>query len=91
MRVVFHEAFHGSDYSEDDYDNAADPGRLMGVMEVLRNDGHYGVEQPVPATRADLVRGHSEAYVAAIEDKPRLFAMASLAAGAAMLLSLIHI
>ncbi len=85
MRVVFHEAFHRSDYSEDGYDNAADPGRLMGVMEALRNDGHYGVEQPAPATRADLVRGHGEGYVAAIEGKPRLFAMASLAAGAAML------
>ena len=84
MRVVFHEAFHASDYSEDKYDNAADPGRLAGIMEALRVEGRYGVDVPAPATRADLLRGHSEAYVADIEGKPKLFAMASLAAGAAI-------
>lgn len=85
MRVVFHEAFHDSDYSEDEYDNAADPGRLAGIMDALRNEGRYGVDEPMPATRVDLLRGHGEAYVTAVESKPRLFAIASLAAGAAML------
>ena len=87
MRIVFHEKFHESDYSEDKYDNAADPGRLVGIMESLRIDGRYAVEVPAPAVRADLLRGHSEAHVAAIESKPRLFDMASLAAGAAILAS----
>ena len=84
MRVVFHEAFHASDYSEEEYDNAADPGRLVGIMQALRDDGHYAIEEPAPATRADLLRGHSEVYVTDIEAKPRLFAMAALAAGAAL-------
>ena len=83
MRVIFHEAFHDSGYSEDKYDNAADPGRLVGVMRALRSEGHYAVEIPVPATRADLLLGHSEAHVAAAERTPHLYAMASLAAGAA--------
>jgi acetoin utilization deacetylase AcuC-like enzyme len=87
MRVVFHEAFHESNYSGDKYDNAADPGRLDGVIDALRNEGRYAVDVPAPATRDDLLRGHSEAHVAAIELKPRLFAMASLAAGAAILAS----
>ena len=85
MRIIFHEKFHESDYSEDKYDNAADSGRLVGIMDALRNDGHYEVEEPAAATRNDLLRGHSEAHVVAIESKPRLFAMASLAAGAAIL------
>lgn len=85
MRVVFHEAFHNSDYSEDKYDNAADPGRLVGVIKALREEGGYAVEVPAPATRADLLLGHSEAHVAAVEGKPRLFEMASLAAGGALL------
>ena len=85
MRVVFHETFHDSDYSEDPYDNAADPGRLLGVMDALRKEGRYAVATPDPAARADLLRGHEEAYVAAVERNPRLFAMASLAAGAALL------
>jgi acetoin utilization deacetylase AcuC-like enzyme len=84
MHVVFHEAFHEPFYSEDKYDNAAVPGRLVGVIDVLRNEGRYEVEAPEPATRADLLRGHTEAHVVAIEGNPRLFRMASLAAGAAI-------
>jgi acetoin utilization deacetylase AcuC-like enzyme len=82
VRIVFNEAFNDSSYSEDMYDNAAVPERLVGVMGVLQDQGRYGVEVPSPATRADLLRGHSEDYVAAVEGKPQLFAMASLAAGA---------
>ncbi len=85
MRVVFHEAFHGSDYSPDPYDNAAEPGRLVGIMETLRKEGRYPVETPSPASRADLLLGHSEEHVAAVEAQPRLYAMASLAAGGALL------
>ena len=85
MRVVFHEAFHGFSYSDDKHDNAAEPGRLVGMMEALRDEGRYGVELPAPATRDDLLRGHSETYVADIECRPALFAQASLAAGAAIL------
>lgn len=85
MRVVFDEAFHNSDYSEDKYDNAADPGRLVGVMAALRGEAGYLLDVPSAATRADLLRGHSEAHVAAIEQKPRLYAMASLAVGASIL------
>lgn len=85
MRVVFHEAFHDSDYSNDKYDNAADAGRLLGVMEALRSDGHYGIEVPSPATRKALLLGHAETYIAEVERSPGLFAMASLAAGAAIL------
>ena len=85
MRVVFHEAFHESWYSGDKFDNAADPGRLVGVMAALRDEGRYSVDVPQPATRADLLRGHSEAHVAAVESKPVLFTMAALAAGATLL------
>ncbi len=82
MRVVFHQTFHESDYSDDKYDNAADPGRLVGIMDALRG---YEVQEPAPAARQDLLRGHSEVYVASVERKPVLFGMASLAAGAAIL------
>jgi len=83
MRVIFHEAFHEAYYSDDKYDNAADPERLAGIMTALRNEGRYVVNVPEPATRADLLRGHSESRVAEVERKPRLFDMASLAVGAA--------
>jgi hypothetical protein len=86
MRVVFHEAFHGSDYSEVEFDNAADPGRLIGIMDNLRQEGGYQVVTPESATRADLLRGHSREHVAAVEASPKLFAMASLAVCVASLL-----
>ena len=84
MRIVFHEAFHDSGYSEEKYDNAAEPDRLVGIMKALREEGRYEVEIPAAATRADLLRGHSEARVAAVEQNPRLFKIASLAVGAAI-------
>ncbi len=61
MRVVFHEAFHNASYSDDKHDNAAVPGRLVGVMENLRDEGRYGIDTPDPATRDDLLALHPEA------------------------------
>lgn len=85
MRVVFHETFHNSDYSEYEHDNAADPGRLVGIIKALRDEGRYEIDVPAAATRVDLLRGHTDEYISAVEQKPRLFAMASLAAGAAIM------
>ena len=85
MLIIFHEAFHESFYSEDPYDNAAVPDRLVGMMDALRDQGRYEVRPPEPATRADLLRGHSAGYIDSIETRPLLFNMASLAAGAALL------
>jgi acetoin utilization deacetylase AcuC-like enzyme len=84
MRVVFHEDFYRSDYSLDKYDNAAQPGRLEGVMKALREQGGYEVEVPAAAPRADILRGHTEAHVAAVEQHPQLYSLASLAVGAAI-------
>jgi acetoin utilization deacetylase AcuC-like enzyme len=84
VQIIFHEDFYGSDYSEETHDNAADPGRLEGIVTALRDEGRYELVTPVAATRDELLNGHGQAYVDAIESKPRLFAMASLAAGAAI-------
>ena len=85
MRVVFHENFHDTAYSADKHDNAAVPERLVGIMQSLRGEGRYDVDTPEAATREDLLRGHSEHYVASVENTPLLFSTASLAAGAAIM------
>ena len=85
MLIIFHETFHQSYYSDDRYDNAAIPDRLVGMMDALRDEGRYEVRSPEAASRADLMRGHSEAHIDSVAAKPQLFAMASLAAGAALL------
>jgi acetoin utilization deacetylase AcuC-like enzyme len=54
-------------------------------MDTLRMEGRYPVEIPSPASREELLLGHSEAYVAGVESHPRLYAMAALAAGAAIM------
>lgn len=84
MHIIFHEIFHEPFYSQDEFDNAAVPGRLVGVMDALRHEGRYGVLAPEAASQDDLLLGHSAEYVASVANKPRLFAMASLAAGAAI-------
>jgi acetoin utilization deacetylase AcuC-like enzyme len=85
MRVIFDESFNNSNYSGDKHDNAAVPGRLAGVMDVLRVEGRFEVEVPCPASRADLLTGHSESHVAAMETAPDRFTMAALAAGASIM------
>ena len=85
MRIVFHETFHADDYSPDPFDNAAETGRLVGVIKALREEGGYAVDRPSPALREDLLRGHSAAYVDSIAAQPRRYELAALAAGASLL------
>ncbi|MCF8168647.1 MAG: hypothetical protein K9K38_02550 [Rhodoferax sp.] len=88
MRVIFHEDFHQSFYSEDEFDNGAAEGRLVNLINALRDEGRYEIVIPAAATRVDLLRAHTEAHVSAIEqNKPRLYAMAALAAGGAIFAS----
>lgn len=85
MHVIFDETFNDSDYSGDPHGNAAVPGRLAGVMDILRTEKRFAVEAPSPASRADLLTGHCECHVTAVEKAPARFAMASLAAGASIM------
>lgn len=87
MQVVFHEAFHAADYSLEAFDNAAEPGRLEGVMRALSSEGGYAVREPAAALREELLLGHGEDYVSRVEQAPGLYRIASLAAGAAFLAS----
>ena len=59
MRVIFHEDFHQSFYSGDEFDNGAAEGRLINIMDALRHDGRYQVDEPAPASRADLLTATS--------------------------------
>lgn len=87
MRIVFSETFHNSDYSPDAFDNAAEPGRMLRVIEALRDEGRYATEVPGPATRGDVLLGHTEPYVASVERRPVLYGMACMAVGGAILAS----
>jgi len=81
LKLVFDDRFLASGYADD---NAATPGRMEAAMSGLLG-GPWELLAPPPATREELALAHGEAYLAKVaEDGPR-FAMASLAAGGAIL------
>jgi len=81
MKIVYDERFRNSEYAQD---NAALPGRMEAAMSLLA-PGPWEVIAPTPATVEQLRLAHAAGYVQeVIQDAPR-FAMASLAAGGAIL------
>jgi len=81
MKVVYDRRFSAGGYAQD---NAAMPGRMEAAMGGLW-EGPWDIVAPAPATREQLLLAHDEVYVARVEADPPLFAMASLAAGGAIL------
>lgn len=83
MKIVFHETFYDSEYAGDP---AAAPGRMEGIMEVLssRKD-RYEIIRPGPASDDDILRAHSASHLQRIKGNRRLYELASLAAGGAIL------
>jgi len=82
MKIVFHEDFYDHTYASD---SAAAKGRIRAIMDVLRKKGDYEMIKPQCATREDILRAHSETYVADLERNAKLFYMASLSAGGAIM------
>lgn len=81
MKVVFDERFRDSGYASD---NAAAPGRMEAAMSGL-HPSRWDVIAPASATREQLLLAHDAAYVGRVAENEPLFAMASLAAGGAIL------
>jgi len=81
MKLVYDERFRTSGYAQD---NAAMPGRMEAAMSGLVQGG-WELVAPRPATEEELQLAHDPGYVRQVtEDGPR-YAMASLAAGGAIL------
>jgi len=84
MKIIFHENFKSTDYASN---GASAPGRMEGIITALVNEGNYEIISPEPALYEDLARAHSRAHIANIARNTRLFEMASLATGGAILAS----
>jgi len=84
MKIVFHEDFKCTDYASN---GASVPGRMEVIITALVKEGRYEVVSPEPALYEDLARAHSRTHIADIAKDARLFKMASLAAGGAILAS----
>jgi len=81
VKVVFHERFKRSDYTSN---GASVPGRMESIMTALKTGG-YIVVSPEPASFDDLLLAHTQMHIANIQKDTKLFEMASLSAGGAML------
>ena len=81
MKLVYDEKFSDSSYADN---NAALPGRMEAAMSGF---GHSfrDIVAPAPATVKELLLAHDTAYIERIETDSARFAMASLAAGGAIL------
>ena len=84
VKLVTHPYFCATDYADD---CAAVPGRMEIILEALEAESDWEQVQPEPASEGDLRRVHGEAHLATVALKPRLHAMAALAAGGAIMAS----
>ncbi|MFW9987599.1 MAG: histone deacetylase family protein [Candidatus Odinarchaeota archaeon] len=82
MKIIFHKKYFNSNYA---MDPAASPGRLEGIIEMLKKNSEYEFIKPESSLRDDILRAHTERHLNSIKRNPLLFALASLAAGGAIL------
>ena len=82
MKIIFHERYYNSQYSDDP---AAAPGRLENIMETISSKNEeYQIITPEPAEDQDILRVHSQQQLHWIKDDPLLFELSALAAGGAI-------
>jgi acetoin utilization deacetylase AcuC-like enzyme len=78
MLIVFHKKYYSSSYA---LDPAASPGRLEGIMKIIKSNKTYEIISPEPARDTDIVNAHTERHMGQIKKETLLFELASLAAG----------
>ncbi|MEI6293852.1 MAG: hypothetical protein WCP36_09215 [Methanomicrobiales archaeon] len=84
MKILFHEKFCESDYANN---GAAEPGRMEAIMDVIRQEDSFEIIRPQSADEGDVLLAHSQHYVDTIRANKKLYDMALLAAGAAIMAS----
>ncbi|WP_291348018.1 histone deacetylase family protein [Desulfobacula sp.] len=83
IKIVFHEHYYNCQYATDP---AATEGRLNGIMEIIKNKPElYEIVEPVPASKADILRAHSKSHYEDIKSQVVLYESSALAAGGAIM------
>jgi acetoin utilization deacetylase AcuC-like enzyme len=82
MKILFHEKFYESDYADN---GSSAPGRMEAIMESIHRETTYVVVQPAAASEKDILLAHTQSYIDTIRPDRKLFDMAMLAAGAAIM------
>ena len=79
MKIIFHEKY----YQHYTYDPAAAPGRLEPIVKELKSH-NYEFITPELATKADILRAHTERHFEYVKSDSAEYEMALLAAGGAI-------
>jgi acetoin utilization deacetylase AcuC-like enzyme len=82
MKIVFHNKFFDSTYTND---CASVNGRMESIMDVLKNEQNYEIISPDNADLFDILEVHDKDYVDTVYCHHKLYQMALLAAGGAIL------
>ncbi len=81
MTIIFNPKFYRS-YTAD---NAAKPGRMKAIMQVIEKEPSYSIVSNESADEKDIAAVHDSAYIAKIKADSTLYEMAALSAGGAIL------
>jgi len=82
IHIIFHERYYNSDYADDP---AALPGRLEGIMAVIKSKPDmYHIIKPEPASDTDILRAHGKGQLNIIKFNRLRYELAALAAGGAI-------
>ena len=84
MKIVFHNKFFESDYATD---GASVPGRMESIMNELISANGFDIIEPAKADLFDIMLAHKKEYIDTIYANNKLYEMALLSAGGAILAS----
>ncbi len=82
MKIIFDDKFYQSDYADN---GASVPGRMEAVMSELSNRSTFELVHPRPASDDDVRLAHTQHYIDSVKPNRKLYDMAALAAGSAIM------
>jgi len=82
MKILFDDKFYDPDYADN---GASVPGRMEAIMDELGNNSSFEIFRPRPASEEELLLAHPSHYLDSVKPNRRLYDMAALAAGSAVM------
>ncbi|MDO9325788.1 MAG: hypothetical protein Q7T80_12640 [Methanoregula sp.] len=82
MKILFDDKFYESDYADN---GASVPGRMEAIMDEMLNKSTFERVRPRLASEEELLLAHTLDYITSVKPNRKLYDMAALAAGSAVL------
>ena len=82
MKILFDNKFYNSEYANN---GASVHGRMESIMDVIGKERDFEIVRPRPADEGEVLLAHSPHHVDSVKPNRRLYDMAILAAGSAIM------